>query len=1056
MSDGERSHLGSGTSLPGGWFTENRGQLGEEELLFVHTSSKTSFAFSGDGYLVELRGQDAKSTVLKVSFSGANFVLPQGRDRLPHNNNYLRGSSPAGWITGVPNFQTLVYEDLYDKIDLIFYFSEKGLKYDLRLDPGADPEDILLCYEGCDDIYLGSEGRLHVTTPAGDLVEEAPFSYQKTGKKRQEIPSCFDLEGNTLGFELGAYDPSLPLVIDPLVYSSYLGGGDGDGGHDLAVDPEGNRYFVGGSESSDFPTTAGCYQETKGGNSDVVVVKMNPDGSELVYSTFIGGDGTDVGFAIALDPDNNAYVTGSATSLDFPTTNGCYDSFHNGNRDVFVLKLNPDGSDLVYSTFIGGMDNERAHDIALDQDLNAYITGETESGGYPTTEGCYDDSYGGNAMADAFATALNQDGSDLIYSSFLGDSLTDVGRGIGVDTGKNAYIAGETISDNFPTTAGSYQESKGGSYDPFVLKMNPDGSDLVYSTFVGGSEHDVALALVLDQDNNACVTGASASDDFPTTDGCYSDEQTGDPAKTDVVVFRLSHDGAELLASTYIGGENADRSYDIALDQDNNMYITGNTDSGDFPTTKDCFDDSYNGGGEFLGDSFISGFDKDCKQLLYSSYFGAEAADLGRALTMDEENDLHVLGYTNSTSLPVTEECYQEANAGGYDFFALKLSFEGVNTMPELEIGSPEEGSTVSGTVTISGSASDQDGDETLEKVEVAVDDGDWQTVSGTSSWTYDWDSSGVVDGEHSLVFRAFDGELPSEEEGLTLNVENKGSENVKPVVSILGPEDGAEVLGIVTIEGEASDEDGDETIEYVEISVDDGAWEEAEGTDSWTYDWDTTEFDDGEYLLKVRAYDGQGHSGEEELTLTVANEEPVNYKPTVEISSPQDGIEISGTITIRGEAADPEGSLEKVELSIDGAAWQELEGSTSWSFDWDSTTVEDGEHEFEVRSFDGSQYSETVKLSLSVKNEKEAPVEQDDGGDDDFELAGMNGYLVLGGAGILVLMLAFGVLLVMRRGSEDEYSAEDCPSCGRRGEYFEEQDDLYCWNCEEYFGDMR
>jgi len=381
------------------------------------------------------------------------------------------------------------------------------------------------------------------------------------------------------------------LIIDPLLASTFIGGSYSDGGYSIALDEGGNVYVTGDTYSSDYPTTSGAYDESHNGYYDVFVSKLNSSLSNLLASTFIGGSDYDRGNSIALDGGGNVYITGYTWSSEYPTTSGAYDeSFNGGYYDVFVSKLNSSLSSLLASTFIGGSDYDRGNSIALDGDRNVYITGETDSSNYPTTSGAYDESY--NGYGDVFVSKLNSSLSTLLSSTFIGGSDYDRGNSIALDGGGNVYITGYTGSSNYPTTSGAYDESHNGESDVFVSKLNSSLSTLLSSTFIGGSSGDSGRSIALDGGGNVYITGETDSSDYPTTSGAYDESHNGDE---DVFVSRLNSSLSSLLSSTFIGGSDDDYGNSIALDGGGNVYVTGETESSNYPTTSGAYDESHNG-----------------------------------------------------------------------------------------------------------------------------------------------------------------------------------------------------------------------------------------------------------------------------------------------------------------------------------------------------------------------------------------------------------------------------------------------------------------------------
>jgi hypothetical protein len=400
-----------------------------------------------------------------------------------------------------------------------------------------------------------------------------------------------------------------------LVYSSYLGGCNDLGGA-IAVDAAGNAYLTGTTRSFGFPTTTGAFQRSTDGAS-AFVTKISPTGSELVYSTFLGGRFDDTGSGIAIDSAGNAYVAGWTQSIDFPTTPGAFQPVYSGGggEAAFATKLNPEGSALVYSTYLsggGGSGHDQATGIAVDADGNAYVVGSSSPfagrpATFPTTAGALQPVFGGG-FADAFVAKLDATGSALVYSTFLGGSQSEGASSIVVDAAGNAYVSGGTRSTDFPTTAGAFQTILRGTSDAFVTKLNPAGSALVYSTFLGGGGDD-AGNIAVDADGNAYLAGSTTSTDFPTTADAFQARLAGGQ---NAFVAKLDPTGSALSYSTYLGGTVGDSGTGIAVDTHGNAYVTGVAQSSDFPTTPGAFQRNHGSGSDRVGnpnpDAFVAKF----------------------------------------------------------------------------------------------------------------------------------------------------------------------------------------------------------------------------------------------------------------------------------------------------------------------------------------------------------------------------------------------------------------------------------------------------------------
>jgi hypothetical protein len=381
-----------------------------------------------------------------------------------------------------------------------------------------------------------------------------------------------------------------------LVYATFLGGGSNDVGFGIAVDNAGDSYVVGYTQSSNFPTTPGAFDTTYNyGFYDAFVAKLNVTGTGLVYSTFLGGSDSDLGNDIAVDEAGNAYVVGSTQSSDFPVTAGAFDTSYNGGQDVFLAKLNASGAGSIYATFLGGSSSECSTGrcgIAIDSGGNVYTTGETASNDFPTTQGAFDRSYNGS-VGDVFVAKLNANGTNLVYATFVGGSNWDTGSDIAVDGAGSAYVVGYTQSSDFPTTLTAFDRSYNG-YDAFAVKLNSSGTGLVYATFLGGTSADCRLrcAIAIDAAGSAYMVGETQSSNFPVTPGAFDTSYNG---MEDAFMAKLSADGTRLAYATFLGGAYTDDGNAIAVDNMGNAYVTGWTESYNFPTTAGAFDTSYNG-----------------------------------------------------------------------------------------------------------------------------------------------------------------------------------------------------------------------------------------------------------------------------------------------------------------------------------------------------------------------------------------------------------------------------------------------------------------------------
>lgn len=510
--------------------------------------------------------------------------------------------------------------------------------------------------------YSNSQGAVILRSPAYSINDA---SLQIWGKH-------FDTE------ILGAVPDDDP---SDLIFATFLGGIGADSVTAIAVDDLGFIYLAGSTTSSDFPTRPGAFDMDLNGGYDAFIAKLTPDGSALVYSTFIGGTGDESVSAIEVVQTGEVLIVGKTASIDFPTTSGAFDTSYNGNGDAFVLRLNVDATDLVWSTFVGGVEMDVAHGISLDNQDNVYLSGDTTSSDFPTTPGAFDTDLGGR---DAFAVKLSADGSLLAYATFLGGNDDDSAAAIRVDDGGNAIVAGRTRSIDFPTTPGAYDRSYN-DFDPplwytgdaFMTKFNAAGTELIYSTYLGGGlgdcEHDCAMTT--DQAGNAYVTGNTSSFDFPTTPDAFDETYNGGYVEgcCDAFVAKLNADGSTLAYGTFLGGADAEEGNDIKVNQMGQVFLTGNTGSVGFPTTLGAFDTTFNGQypeGDL--NAFMTALNENGSDLIYSTFMGI---GYGWAVDANQTGYAFLAGRTYDPNFPTTPGAFDTTYNGGFnDAFVAKLN----------------------------------------------------------------------------------------------------------------------------------------------------------------------------------------------------------------------------------------------------------------------------------------------------------------------------------------------------------------------------------------------
>jgi hypothetical protein len=722
------------------YFIFNKGQVNEKALFYAKASRYTLW-LTGEGLVFDsVRKVKVKAEVEEThpvpSFGHVHpsqegnekFKIERDVSRLVFLNanknpeiipldestlrvNYFIGNDPSKWHCDVPTSKAVLYKNLYKNIDLKVYGIEKQIEYDWIVKPGGNPEDIRVEYKNVKNTRIDDEGNLLIETDFGELMHKKPVSYQQicmehgarsTGhnpggtvqcashsvhgagvgaglracpNERKDVNVTFKKMGkNIYGFAVGEYDKRVELIIDPVVlaYSTYLGGENQDNGCSIAVDSSGNAYVTGSTESTTYPTL-NPYQANQGG-TDAFITKIDTTqsgASSLIYSTYLGGGGSDLGASIAVDGSGNAYVTGDTDSADFPCLNQ-YQTYQGGS-DAFVTKIDTNqsgASSLIYSTYLGGGSSDFGTGIAVDSSGNAYVTGWTDGTDFP----CKNQYQTVQGLHDAFVTRIDttQSGvSSLIYSTYLGGISFDYGSGIAVDSSGNAYVIGRTNGPDFPCQ-NQYQTDQGSS-DAFVTKIdtNQSGvSSLIYSSYLGGGDFDHGWGIAVDNSGNAYVTGRTDSTDFPCKNQYQNDpgDSTWDGFVTRIDTTQSGV--SSLIYSTYLGGGSYDKSVAIAVDNSGYAYVAGWTESTDFPCKNQYQTD------QGTWDVFVTKIDTNqsgASSLFYSTYLGGGIWDYGEGLAVDSSGNVYVTGRTFSPDFPTLNQ-YQ-ADQGSWDTFITKLIY---------------------------------------------------------------------------------------------------------------------------------------------------------------------------------------------------------------------------------------------------------------------------------------------------------------------------------------------------------------------------------------------
>jgi hypothetical protein len=631
----------------------------------------------------EIRIRTSGAT-LTVSFEGANPAPRiEGLNPLPAKANFLIGEE-RNWRLGLPTWQRIVYRDLYPGIDMVYAGDGRNLKSEFIVAPGADPSLIRVRYSGAGRTRLTPGGELAIHAENHELRERAPTVYQERAGGRSAVEARFTLAADeAVGFSVNSYDRDLPLVIDPVVYSTFLGGNSSDAALALAVDSSGSAYAAGYTASSNFPT-ANAKQSASAGGNEVFIAKLSSAGNGLVYCTYIGGSGDDRAFGLTLAADGTVVVAGSTTSKNFPVESPLQSKMA-GTKDAFVLKLNAAGNGLLYSTYLGGSGTDLATAVALDVSGNAYVTGDTNSANFPAS-GLQPANHGG---LDAFVAKLSSAGT-LVYSTYLGGSYDDHAAAIAVDGAGSTFVAGSTYSPDFPVASAAQPQLAGGQ-DAFLARLNATGSALLFATYLGGSAGGLGLpeaaqAVALDAAGNAYLAGSTSSADFPVLSALQSSRL----GAQDAFVAKYTSSGARVY-STYLGGTGIEVANAIAVDSTGSAYIAGHTLSMDLPVSRAVQSAS---GGDY--DAFFARLSPAGDSLYSLSYLGGRGSDTATALALDASSGIYLAGWTLSTDFPVAG-AYQWLNAANYGAFISKVAF---TEAPTVGAVTPDSGSGAGSTFT--------------------------------------------------------------------------------------------------------------------------------------------------------------------------------------------------------------------------------------------------------------------------------------------------------------------------------------------------------------------
>lgn len=635
-------------------FIANEHQM-DERVAFVTNAFWGSIFVTNDGELVYSLPQMhrkipdekwSKKLVLREEFIGGKVEKIKGEGKTATKVSYFKGKDPSKWKDNISTYDVVNLGEIYEGIGLRLKAFGNNVEKLFTVKPGANPNQIKVKLNGADAVRVNEEGQIEAETELGTVVFTKPVAYQEIRGERVVV----DVEYHLLASEVSRQNTEADLSNPKSEIYNPKYKTDTDNGHGLRI----------------YGFKVAAYDRAK----ELII-------DPLLASTYLGGLDSDYGYSLAIDSDKNIFVAGYTMSSDFPTTAGVFDVSYS-DSDIFVSKLNGDLTRLLASTYLGGVSEDYVRSIAIDSFKNIYVIGQTTSSDFPITSDAFDTSKSG--FSDAFLSKLSGDLTCILASTYLGGSSDDHAHSIVLDPGGiNIYVTGRTLSSNFPTIPGAYDTSFDDG-DAFVSKLNWNLTHLLASTYLGGTDNDYGASIAIDSDRNICVSGETWSSDFPASIDAYDTSFNG--GFGDVFVSKLDRNLTHLLASTYLGGTTDDSAHSITIDTHGNIYVAGQTESLDFPTTPGAYDTSFHN-----GDAFVSKLNWNLTRLLASTYLGGADDDVANSIAIGSGGSIYVAGYTGSSDFPTTPGSYTTSKGVFFDAFISKLSSDLTSLIASTYLG---------------------------------------------------------------------------------------------------------------------------------------------------------------------------------------------------------------------------------------------------------------------------------------------------------------------------------------------------------------------------------
>lgn len=676
------------------WFIENKGQW-DENVKFLAQKNNLNLIVTNKGLVYDfydvVNNDLTRRNVISMELIGANQnLIVSGEKNGEAYFNFFKGNNESKWASDCSLFGEVILKDVYKDIDMVLMTDGGNPRYDFIIRQEGNPLDIRIKYDGVINTII-KDNEISLKSFFGEIFNNRLRAFQIIDNETKIIECNFqwiDQDKGLIGFELGQYDKNYELIIDPIVFGGYFGGSATDEIKHISVGKNGEFVVIGTTNSLNFKTTPGVYDEVYNDDNDIFISKFISYGSEkkLVFSTFFGGGLSDIGSSLKLDGKGDIYFTGWTNSADFPYKSG-WSKDYSGGYDSYIVKLDNSGSNLIFSSFLGGSKDDYGTDIDLTPDNNAIICGYTDSKNFPTNSGAYQSTQKG--LNDIFVSGFSNTGTSLVYSTFIGGTSDDRAYALSVDESGYVYLTGETSSGDFPVAPfriwGSwvwdrpYDYSYNGGKDAFALKLIGNGGKLEFSTFFGGTQDDIGRAVFHDEDGTLFFAGETKKETnrtFPVTESAYMKEHKGgwdcffakmDKPKQSGTWGGISQN---LIFSTFFGGSGDDyMSYMVRDPKTQSLYFTGKTNSTNYPIESSDVTKPY---GRY--DAFLTRFYKDGSGLLFSTFVGGSGEDIGSCVDVDARGDVYLVGTTNSNDFKNAVNSVQPSYGGGIsDGFFIKF-----------------------------------------------------------------------------------------------------------------------------------------------------------------------------------------------------------------------------------------------------------------------------------------------------------------------------------------------------------------------------------------------